>query len=192
MTKKSNTKRNPTSRPAERKSAPKKRQAGVDATVDAAEREAASEKSKKRVKNNDQKVLKALIEKGKEQGSLTYDEINEALPNEMMSSEMIDDTLMMFDDMDIEIIEKEDDPSGKEGSPEKKDSLSKAVAVSDFGSVTDPVKMYLREMGMVTLLSREGEVEIAKKIEQGEQNVLKALLETSLGVKYILEFGDLI
>jgi RNA polymerase primary sigma factor len=70
--------------------------------------------------------------------------------------------------------------------------LNKAVSVSDFGSVTDPVKMYLREMGMVTLLSREGEVEIAKKIEQGEQDVLKALLETSLGVKYILEFGDLI
>ena len=58
--------------------------------------------------------------------------------------------------------------------------------------MTDPVKMYLREMGMVTLLSREGEVEIAKKIEEGEQDVLKALLETSLGVKYILDFGDLI
>jgi RNA polymerase primary sigma factor len=66
------------------------------------------------------------------------------------------------------------------------------MAVTDIGSVTDPVKMYLREMGMVTLLSREGEVEIAKKIEEGEQNVLKALLETSLGVQYILEFGDLI
>jgi RNA polymerase primary sigma factor len=137
-------------------------------------------------------VLKALIERGKEQGSLTYDEINEALPNEMMSSEMIDDTLMMFDDMDIEIIEKEDGFPGKESTPEKKELPSKAVSVSDFGSVTDPVKMYLREMGMVTLLSREGEVEIAKKIEDGEQNVLKALLETSLGVKYILEFGDLI
>jgi RNA polymerase primary sigma factor len=109
-----------------------------------------------------------------------------------MSSEMIDDTLMMFDDMDIEIIENEDGLPVKERVPEKKEALSKAVAVSDFGSVTDPVKMYLREMGMVTLLSREGEVEIAKKIEEGEQDVLKALLETSLGVKYILEFGDLI
>ncbi|WP_054697036.1 RNA polymerase sigma factor RpoD [Desulfosarcina cetonica] len=144
-------------------------------------------------KKPNQKALKALIEKGKEQGTLTYDEINEVLPNEMMSSEMIDDTLMMFDDMDIEIIDNEDALSGKDNaSEEKKESLSKSVSVSDFGSVTDPVKMYLREMGMVTLLSREGEVEIAKKIEEGEQDVLKALLETSLGVNYILEFGDLI
>ncbi|WP_419664141.1 RpoD1: RNA polymerase sigma70 factor [Desulfosarcina variabilis str. Montpellier] len=151
-----------------------------------------SEKLKGAIKKNDQKAIKALIEKGKEQGSLTYDEINEALPNEMMSSEMIDDTLMMFDDMDIEIIENEDGAARKDQAPEKKETLNKAVTVSDFGSVTDPVKMYLREMGMVTLLSREGEVEIAKKIEEGEQDVLKALLETSLGVKYILDFGDLI
>jgi RNA polymerase sigma factor (sigma-70 family) len=59
----------------------------------------------------------------------------------------------------------------------------------DYGSVTDPVKMYLREMGMVTLLSREGEVEIAKKIEAGEQDVLKALLETTIGVGFLLDLG---
>ena len=146
----------------------------------------------KRVKKNDQKALKELIAKGKEQGSLTYDEINEVLPNEMMSSEMIDDTLMMFDDLDIEIIENQDEFTVKQKETDKKEVLNKAIAVSDFGSVTDPVKMYLREMGMVTLLSREGEVEIAKKIEAGEQDVLKALLETYLGVQYILEFGDLI
>ena len=111
----------------------------------------------------------------------------------MMSSEMIDDTLMMFDGTWISKLSKNKAglPARKK-SAEKKDALSRTVSVSDFGSVTDPVKMYLREMGMVTLLSREGEVEIAKKIEEGEQNVLKALLETSLGVKYILEFGDLI
>ena len=146
----------------------------------------------KRVKKDDQKALKELIAKGKEQGSLTYDEINEVLPNEMMSSEMIDDTLMMFDDLDIEIIENQDEFSVKQKESDKKEVLNKAIAVSDFGSVTDPVKMYLREMGMVTLLSREGEVEIAKKIEAGEQDVLKALLETFLGVQYILEFGSLI
>ena len=109
-------------------------------------------KRRNSIKKNDEKVLKALIEKGKEQGSLTYDEINKALSNEMMSSEMIDDTLMMFDDMDIEIIEKQDGTSRKRsGSTDKKEALNKAVSVSDFGSVTDPVKMYLREMGMVTL-----------------------------------------
>ena len=192
MTKKSDTKRNVTSKQTEKKPAAKTNEAGGTAAVDAAARVGKSEKAKNAIKNNDEKVLKALIEKGKEQGSLTYDEINKALSNEMMSSEMIDDTLMMFDDMDIEIIEKQDGFPEKDRSPDKKEAFNKAVSVSDFGSVTDPVKMYLREMGMVTLLSREGEVEIAKKIEEGEQNVLKALLETSLGVQYILEFGDLI
>ena len=192
MTKKSDDKRSAASSKAHKKTAAKKPAAGGGAAEKAAAREVKSENAVSTIKKSDQKVLKALIEKGKEQGSLTYDEINEALPNEMMSSEMIDDTLMMFDDMDIEIIESDDAGNAKENMAEKKESLSKAVSVSDFGSVTDPVKMYLREMGMVTLLSREGEVEIAKKIEEGEQDVLKALLETCLGVQYILEFGDLI
>ncbi|BBO67463.1 RNA polymerase sigma factor RpoD [Desulfosarcina alkanivorans] len=192
MTKKSDKKRNGTSTQTGKKSARKKVEAGGEVAGGADAREVKSETEANAARKKDEKVLKALIEKGKEQGSLTYDEINKALPSEMMSSEMIDDTLMMFDDMDIEIIEKQDGLTGKDKALEKKDALNKAVSVSDFGSVTDPVKMYLREMGMVTLLSREGEVEIAKKIEEGEQNVLKALLETSLGVKYILEFGDLI
>jgi RNA polymerase primary sigma factor len=63
------------------------------------------------------------------------------------------------------------------------------IGIADYGAVTDPVKMYLREMGLVTLLSREGEVEIAKKIEAGEQDVLKALLETTIGVDFILDLG---
>ena len=192
MTKKSDEKRNGASKKTVKKRAAKKAGTGKSAAVQTAAKDPQSDNSKLTIKKDDQKVLKALIKKGREQGSLTYDEINEALPNEMMSSEMIDDTLMMFDDMDIEIIEKESEATEKGSAPEKKAAVSKPVAVSDFGSVTDPVKMYLREMGMVTLLSREGEVEIAKKIEAGEQDVLKALLETSLGVQYILEFGDLI
>jgi RNA polymerase primary sigma factor len=192
MTKKSDNKGNGTSSQLGKKSASNKIEIGAGSAVDSAARDVKSEKTKNVIKKKDQKALKALIEKGKERGSLTYEEINEALPNEMMSSEMIDDTLMMFDDMDIEIIENDDGVSERDTAAEKKETLNKAVSVSDFGSVTDPVKMYLREMGMVTLLSREGEVEIAKKIEEGEQDVLKALLETSLGVKYILEFGDLI
>ena len=193
MTKKSDDKRNDTPRQAAKQPARKKKApAGPKAAPGAAARDQQSETTQTAIKQNEHKALKALIKKGKEQGSLTYDEINQALPNEMMSSEMIDDTLMMFDDMDIEIIENDDEASEKDTAAEKKSALNKTIAVSDFGSVTDPVKMYLREMGMVTLLSREGEVEIAKKIEEGEQDVLKALLETSLGVRYILEFGDLI
>jgi RNA polymerase primary sigma factor len=196
MTKKSDDKRSGKARQAPKKTAAKKAAGGRKCVVGAAAKDNQSDSNvttiEKKNEKNDQKVLKALIKKGKEQGSLTYDEINEALPNEMMSSEMIDDTLMMFDDMDIEIIEKEGESTENKTPSEKKAALGKTVAVSDFGSVTDPVKMYLREMGMVTLLSREGEVEIAKKIEAGEQDVLKALLETSLGVQYILEFGNLI
>ncbi|MCK7509223.1 MAG: hypothetical protein MZV70_37745 [Desulfobacterales bacterium] len=68
--------------------------------------------------------------------------------------------------------------------------VSEDIDAGDYGSVTDPVKMYLREMGMVTLLSREGEVEIAKKIEAGEQEVLRALLEATTGVEAIIELGE--
>ena len=192
MTKKSDEKRSGASKKTVKKAAAKKAAPAKKAAAKTAAKEPQSDKKATTIKKNDQKALNALIKKGKEQGSLTYDEINEALPSEMMSSEMIDDTLMMFDDMDIEIIEKENEAREKDSKPNKKKAVNKTVTVSDFGSVTDPVKMYLREMGMVTLLSREGEVEIAKKIEAGEQDVLKALLETSLGVQYILEFGDLI
>ena len=103
---------------------------------------------------------------------------------------MIDDTLMMFDDMDIEVIEKQEGKTEKPKKTEKKEIPSKAITVSDFGSVTDPVKMYLREMGMVTLLSREGEVEIAKKIELGDQEVLRHQLDTTIAVDYILSLAS--
>ncbi len=135
-------------------------------------------------------ALTDLVLKGKKQGYLTYDEINEALPKEMIVSKQFDETLMIFDDNDIDIIEEgklavrektkkfDDDGSHKDES-----------SISDYGSVSDPVKMYLREMGLVTLLSREGEVEIAKKIEEGEQKILRALIDTSTGVKCILDLG---
>jgi RNA polymerase primary sigma factor len=143
---------------------------------------AATKEEKK--KEISQKMLEKLISKGKQKGFLTYDEINKALPEEMLSLEQIDETLIMLNDLDIEIID------------EKKNKLTRvkkvkvsAVPPSDFGTVTDPVKMYLREMGLVTLLSREGEVVIAKEIEAGEQEVLKALIDTAVAVEYILEIG---
>ncbi len=139
----------------------------------------------------DKMALKELISRGKEQGYLTYDEINVVLPEEALSPDQIDETLIMFDDMDIEIV---DDKKQKLNRRKKKqeNQSSGDPALTDFGAVTDPVKMYLREMGLVTLLSREEEVEIAKKIENGEQTVLKSLLDTTTGVEYILELGNLI
>ena len=118
---------------------------------------------------------------------MTYDEINEVLPKELLPDQ-IDEKLIMFNDLGIEIVDEEKKRIKEciEKIKPKKTKESKA-AVPDFGKVTDPVKMYLREMGLVTLLSREGEVEIAKRIEAGEQEILKSLLETSLGVHCIIK-----
>ncbi|MBA2882417.1 RNA polymerase primary sigma factor [Desulfosalsimonas propionicica] len=134
-----------------------------------------------------------LISKGKEQGYLTYEQISEVLPEEMMSPEQIDETLMWFDDLDIEVVEKKKQRLSSETKKEGEGTVADTEEVDEtakFRSVNDPVKMYLREMGMVTLLSREGEIEIAKKIEFGEQEVLKAMLETTLGVDSIINLGD--
>ena len=135
-------------------------------------------------------ATKALISQGKKNGFLSYGEINEALPDDMMSAEKIDETLMLFEDLGIDIIDDKHMKVSKSKIKSPKSANKKEDgSVSDYGSVTDPVKMYLREMGIVTLLSREGEVEIAKKIEAGEQDVLKALLETTIGVDYLLNLG---
>ncbi|MFZ0134951.1 MAG: RNA polymerase sigma factor RpoD [Desulfobacterales bacterium] len=137
------------------------------------------------------KALKDLISKGTKQGYLTYDEINEVLPEDMLSAEQIEETLILFDDHEIDILDEKSARKSEQAKKLKQAKLKERQrAVTDFGAVTDPVKMYLREMGMVTLLSREGEVEIAKKIEAGEQEVLRAVLDTIHGVESILELGD--
>lgn len=147
-----------------------------------------SGKERKNTKKINNDALKELISKGQKQGCLSYDEINEVLPDEMLSLDQIDETLMIFDDFDIEIV---DEKAGKEEPTQKtRHRKFESGIPADFGTVTDPVKMYLREMGMVTLLSREGEVEIAKEIEAGEQEVIKALLDTTLGVESILDLGE--
>ncbi len=141
-----------------------------------------------------QEEMDKLVTQGKKQGYLTIAQITKGLPDEMMTPDQIDETLMWFDDHDIEVVEKkkmikasekkDDDDDDKLSETDEVDSLS------TYGTVTDPVKMYLREMGMVTLLSRDGEIDIAKKIEAGEQEVLRAMLETTLGVDSIINLGD--
>ncbi len=165
---------------------------GTTSQTEATEIEAMSDSTgdAKSAKSVSEKAMKALIAQGKKQGFLTYDEINGALPDDMLSGEQMDETLIMFDDLGIDIIDENNQnltkTKSKKAAAEAKLDDS---GMSDYGSVTDPVKMYLREMGLVTLLSREGEVEIAKKIEAGEQDVLKALLETTIGVDFILDLG---
>jgi RNA polymerase primary sigma factor len=144
-----------------------------------------------KAKNETKKAIKKLLAKGKKQGFLSYDEINELLPSELLSPEQIDETLIMFDENEIEVVDEKTKKKliSKQKKKQKK-PISQAIRDTDFGTVTDPVKMYLREMGLVTLLSREGEVEIAKKIEAGEQEVLHALLETTTGVESIITLGE--
>jgi RNA polymerase primary sigma factor len=171
-----------------KKVAPKKK------TTKAPAKKAVAKKSapkKTRVKKSTPKAIKALMAKGKKQGYLTYDEINEALPEDMLSPEQIDETLMLFDTNSIAVVEKKQKKKVvKLKKAREKKTVAKGATSSDFGTVTDPVKMYLREMGLVTLLSREGEVVIAKKIEAGEQEVLRALLESTTGVDSIIDLGE--
>ncbi|MBT3310609.1 MAG: RNA polymerase sigma factor RpoD [Desulfobacteraceae bacterium] len=139
----------------------------------------------KKAKTN--KDFEKLVKKGKKEGFLTYDEINKVLPDDMLIPDQVEETLMMFSEMNIKI---EEGQKKKGDKSEDKKSSGIEISAADFGAVTDPVKMYLREMGLVTLLSREGEIEIAKKIEVGEQEVLKAMLGTTIGVESIIALGD--
>jgi RNA polymerase primary sigma factor len=193
MSKKTTTNKKP-ARTAPRAVSGKKKSAPVK-SAPAPKAKAVSVKAVEAKKTPDKKVNKKAIQdlllKGKKQGYLTYDEINELLPEDMLSPDQIDETLMLFDDNGIEVVdEKQTKKVVKVKAPVESKSVGDDLDAGDYGSVTDPVKMYLREMGMVTLLSREGEVEIAKRIETGEQEVLRALLEATIGVEAIIELGE--
>ena len=148
-------------------------------------------------KNGDEVNLRRLITIGKDKGYITYQELNDDLSDEIISSEEIDDLLQMFEELNIKVvsepvggkIEKTKKPKQVEDdSKEEKDSLTELE--DDFAAKTyDPVKMYLREMGLISLLSREGEVEIAKRIETGENQVLNVLIRCRIGLEYMVELG---
>ena len=125
---------------------------------------------------NEMEELKKLISVGKEKGFLTYDELNNALPPDLVSSEQIDDMMIIFDEMDIQIVEGVEMVKSAKKREAADASEEREPEVSSDNEpetrVTDPVKMYLREMGLVSLLTREGEVEIAKRIESGEEEMI--------------------
>jgi RNA polymerase primary sigma factor len=140
--------------------------------------------------------IKRLILVGKEKGYLTYDEVNEALPDDLVSPEKLDDMMMIFDEMDIEIVDSEQQVQVvRESVGADADSLIEEedevqLEADSAGRITDPVKMYLREMGQVSLLTREGEVEIAKRIEVGEREIFNAIMESSIGIKEIMKLKE--
>jgi RNA polymerase primary sigma factor len=139
--------------------------------------------------------VKALMERGREKGFLTYDEVNDALPSDIVSSDQIDDVMSMFGEHDIEVVDdakkmklpdKPPEPEAKTAAEEEKEEEEDA----GYGKSNDPVRMYLRKMGSVSLLTREGEVEIAKRIESGQKSVLTSVLASQLAIQEILDLGE--
>jgi RNA polymerase primary sigma factor len=133
-----------------------------------------------------QSQLKLLIAKGKEQGYLTYSEVNDHLPSDIVDPEQIEDIVNMINDMGITVYEKAPDAeslllsdNAVSNDDDAADEAAAALATVDaeFGRTTDPVRMYMREMGTVELLTREGEIRIAKRIEEGLDQVRGALVQ---------------
>jgi RNA polymerase primary sigma factor len=150
-------------------------------------------------KTTDMVNLKRLIDIGKDKGYITYEELNDDLSDEMVSSEEdIDDIMMMFEELDIMVIDEASKDEIEKSKKSKKDQLkieddrdsNYRVEIPDVGSRgSDPVKMYLKEMGCISLLTREGEVEIAKRIEAGENEALNSLLDCCIGIEHIIYLG---
>jgi len=136
--------------------------------------------------------VKKMLAKGKERGFVTYDELNSALPPEQVSSEQIEDTMTQLSEMGINVVESEDSEEANkdEVEEEKTEKASGNVDESDLGRTDDPVRMYLREMGSVELLSREGEIAIAKRIEAGREMMIGGICENPLTIRAIVEWHD--
>ena len=142
-----------------------------------------------------QSRLKKLIAKGKEQGFLTYAEVNDHLPEDISDPDQIEDIIRMINDMGITVYETAPDPdellTAEENAADELAAEEAAAALAavetEAGRTTDPVRMYMREMGTVDLLTREGEIAIAKRIEEGIRDVLGALASFPGTVDYILD-----
>jgi RNA polymerase primary sigma factor len=142
--------------------------------------------------------LDRLISMGKQKGFLTYDEVNDALPSDIVSLDQLDDIMMMFGAMDIEVVDSAKAarlPSEVQRAvpaEEPDDDGSDAIDLTPgpVGRTEDPVRLYLREMGRVALLTREGEIALAKRIEEGKNQVASAILSTNLAVERFRELRD--
>ncbi len=157
--------------------------------------------------NRNHKDIKKLLDLGVQRGFLSFVEVHELLPAEMVSSEEVDEVMVLLAENEVEITdgrrrpeegeEKEEDSlledlSGEPEAPEElqSDESGDLVSTAEYAKGTDPVKLYLKKMGSVSLLTREGEVEIAKRIEEGELEILRALLASRLGTMAIVELGE--
>src|SRR5436853_3351320 len=139
--------------------------------------------------------VRQLINIGKEKGYLLYDEVNELLPSEITSSDELDDLFNTFGSAGIEVIDSDqkylrDDVKPIDRTAEGAEELELDLTPGALDKTNDPVRMYLREMGTVPLLTREGEVEIARRIERGKLAVIKSISRTPLIAKRIIQLGD--
>src|ERR1700693_1773213 len=125
--------------------------------------------------------LDRLISVGKQKGFLTYDEVNDALPSDIVSLDQLDDIMMMFGAMDIEVVDSAKAGDDDDDGPAEPIDLTPGPV----GRTEDPVRLYLREMGRVALLTREGEIALAKRIEEGKDEATAAILSTTLAVEKI-------
>ena len=145
-------------------------------------------------KEMDSENFKKLISLGESKGFLTYDDVNDLLPSDIVSSDQIDDIIMLFGEKNIDIIDtdKGEKLVVKKVTDERIDTKEEDILdlMATVGKTGDPVKMYLREMGLVSLLSREGEVEIAKKIEEGEKEVMDSIFGLACSIKDVVEVGE--
>jgi len=154
--------------------------------------------------------VKQLISLGKEKGFLTYEELNNALPADVLSSDQLDHIMVMFGEMDIEVIDPEDAGRFQRMAVEQEEDVEEIEEVEEVdeeiageekekeidltpGAVSrtdDPVRLYLREIGSVPLLSREGEIEIAKKIEEGKKDISAIVFGLPLAIQEVLTLGE--
>ena len=143
--------------------------------------------------------LDRLISVGKQKGFLTYDEVNDALPQDMVSLDQLDDIMMMFGAMDIDVVDSAKGrlPSEVRSAPAQDvdpddDGAAEPIDLTPgpVGRTEDPVRLYLREMGRVALLTREGEIALAKRIEEGKEQVTSAILSTNLALERFRELRE--
>src|ERR1700704_6200307 len=136
-------------------------------------------------------AIKKMVLRGKERGYLTYDELNAALPQDQVSSEQIEDTMTMLSELGINVIESEESEEPAEAEAEDGEAETRGnVDGDDIGRTDDPVRMYLREMGSVELLSREGEIAIAKRIEAGRGMMIGGICESPLTMRAVIGWRD--
>ena len=158
-------------------------------TSAAASRDSSEESGDSPLIDSNNQAVKKLIQRSKARGYVTYDELNAAMPQEELSSEEIEDVMSRLSEMGVNVIEDEEPEEEEKPAEEATFDLGKPKE-EELDRTDDPVRMYLREMGKVELLSREGEIEIAKRIESGREEMIRGICESPITIRAIINWHD--